>query len=103
VLLSKVPFTEVSEIEHKHPDLIILDFKLGAHSEGFLLLEKIRMYPPTTTIPVILCTAAVGEVCEQAEVLRQKGIPVIYKPLDLDELLEVIYELLPALSLDGRE
>jgi CheY-like chemotaxis protein len=103
VLLSKVAFEEVRQIEHQHADLIILDFKLGTHANGFLLLQKIRMYPPTTAIPVILCTAAVGEVREQEEVLRQKGIPVIYKPFDLDELLQAIHQFLPASSLDRRE
>ena len=96
VLLSQVAIEEVSQIEQQHPHLIILDFKLGAHADGFLLLQKIRMYPPTATLPVILCTAAVGEVREQEEVLRQKGIPVIYKPFDLDELLRAIYQVLPA-------
>jgi CheY-like chemotaxis protein len=103
VLLSKVAFEEVSQIEQQHVHLIILDFKFGTHPEGFLLLQKIRMYPPTTAIPVILCTAAVGEVREQEEVLRQKGIPVIYKPFDLDELLQAIHQFLPASSLDRRE
>ena len=103
VLLSKRAFEEASEIEHQHPHLIILDFKFGPHAEGFLLLQKIRMYPPTTAIPVILCTAAVAEVREQEEVLRQKGIPVIYKPFDLDELLQAIHQFLPASSVDQRE
>ena len=103
VLLSKIAFEEVSQIEQQHPHLIILDVKLGTHAEGFLFLQKIRMYPPTTALPVILCTAAVGEVREQEEVLRQKGIPVIYKPFDLDELLQVIHQFLPASSLDPRE
>ena len=102
VLLARVPSEEVSQIEQQHPHLIILDFKLGAHTDGFLLLQKIRMYPPTAALPVILCTAAVREVREQEEVLLQKGIPVIYKPFDLDELLEVIQQCLPASSPNRR-
>lgn len=102
VLLSKIPFQDVSEIECLHPHLIILDFKFGTHAEGFLLLQKIRMYPPISAIPVILCTAATREVCEQEDILIQKGVPVIYKPFDLDELLQVIHRFLPASSRDER-
>ena len=43
VLLSKAPFEEVRDIEQQHAHLIILDFKLGTHADGFLLLQKIRI------------------------------------------------------------
>jgi CheY-like chemotaxis protein len=48
------------------------------------------MYRPTADIPVILCTAAIKMVREQEEIFKQKGIPVVYKPFDVDELLEVV-------------
>ena len=98
VTLAKVAFEEMSDIAQLKPDLIILDFKLGMHQEEFLLLQKLRMYPATKAIPVIFCAAALREVREQEEVLRQKGIPVIYKPFDLDELLQAVHQFLPASS-----
>ena len=98
VTLSKIAFEEVSAIAQLKPDLIILDFKIGLHQEGFLLLQKLRMYPPTKAIPVILCTAALQEVREQEEVLRQKEIPVIYKPFYVDELLQAVHQFLPVSS-----
>jgi CheY-like chemotaxis protein len=59
-----------------------------------LLLEQIRLYPPTKHIPIIVCTAAVNEMREQEETFHHKGIPVIYKPFDIDELLEVVHQTL---------
>ena len=103
VLLSERAMEDVSKIEQQQPHLIILDVKLGTQTDGLLFLQKIRMYPPTTVLPVILCTAAVQEVREQEEVLRQNGIPVIYKPFDLDELLQAIEQCLPASSAGRRE
>lgn len=103
VLLALGAMEDVRQIEQQQPQLIILDVKLGAHTDGFLLLQKIRMYPPTTALPIILCTAAVGEVREQEEVLRQKGVPVVYKPFDLDELLQAIAQCLPVSLVDRRE
>ncbi|MBV8694366.1 MAG: response regulator [Chloroflexi bacterium] len=95
VHLSSFPFEEVSEVEQLRPDLIILDFKMGQYNAGWGLLQKLKMYPPTTDIPLILCTAALLEVREQEETLREKGIPVIYKPFGIDDLLQVVHRLLP--------
>ena len=99
VLLSKIAYEDVSEVEQLRPDLIILDFKMGNHHVGWTLLQKLKMYRPTKDIPLILCTAALNEVREQEETLRQKGIPVIYKPFEIDELLLVIQQCLPSPSL----
>lgn len=70
-------YEEVSDVERLHPDLIILDFKMGYHNAGWALLQKLKMYRPTKDIPLILCTAALSEVRQQEDMLRQKGIPVI--------------------------
>ncbi len=94
VTLSKSAFEDVQEVEQLKPDLIIMDFKLGRHEDGFLLLQKIKMYRPTKDISIILCTAAVDIVVEQENVLREKGIPILYKPFDVDELLMVVERLL---------
>ncbi len=96
VTLSKSAFEDVQEVEQLKPNLIIMDFKLGRHEDGFLLLQKIKMYRPTKDIPIILCTAAVDIVVEQENVLREKGIPILYKPFDVDELLMVVERLLKA-------
>ncbi|GHO67699.1 hypothetical protein KSC_065910 [Ktedonobacter sp. SOSP1-52] len=85
----------VTAVEELDPDLIILDLKLGMQEEGWLTMQKIRMYPPTQKIPIILCTAALEEAREQEETLQDKGIPIIYKPFDVDELLEVVQRMLP--------
>jgi CheY-like chemotaxis protein len=94
VHLSKVAYEDVKHVEALHPSLIIVDAKLGRHDEGFLLLEKLKLYPPTKSIPVILCSGAVEQIREQEDILRQKGIPILYKPFELDELLQVIEECL---------
>ncbi len=80
----------VAEVERLHPDLVILDLKLGMQQEGWVMMQKIRMYPPTQHIPMILCTAALNEVREQEGTLQDKGIPVVYKPFGVDELLKAV-------------
>ena len=94
--LSMNEYGQLADIETLQPDLIILDIKLGHQYDGFLLLQKLRLYRPTKDIPIIVCTAATEAIREQEETFRQKHIPVIYKPFDLDELLQVIRQSLPS-------
>lgn len=87
-------YEQVTEVEQMHPDLIILDAKLGFHNEGLLFLQKLRLYPGTSRIPVFICTAATLDMREQEEILRQKNIPILYKPFDLEELLSLVHRML---------
>ncbi|HZS75237.1 MAG TPA: response regulator [Ktedonobacteraceae bacterium] len=93
---SLIAFEEITEVEQMRPDLIILDAKLGYHYEGLLFLQKLKLYPGTRHIPVMVCTAATREMREQQETLQQKGIPLLYKPFELDELLALIEQMLAA-------
>jgi CheY-like chemotaxis protein len=93
VFLSTGNDEEVQHVEALDPSLIILDAKLG-QDDGFVLVEKLKRYPPTKHIPLILCTAAVEEIREQEDTLRQRDISVLYKPFELDELLQVVEECL---------
>ena len=87
-------FESVQEIEELKPNLIILDLKMGKHDAGILMLEQLKMYRPTKDIPVVLCTAALRDIREQKDVLLAKGIPVLYKPFDLDEFLDLVKKML---------
>ncbi len=100
VISSFVVYEDVKDVEQLQPALIILDVRIGYHAEGLLLLQKLKMYPPTKDIPVIICTAAVNEMREQEETLRQKKIPVLYKPFDVDELLKLVHQFVPSPPLD---
>ncbi len=100
---SLVIYEDVKDVEQLNPDLIILDVRVGYYAGGLLLLQKLKMYPPTKDIPVIICTAALNEMREQEETFRQKGIPVLYKPFDMDELLKLVQQFLPVPSLDQLE
>jgi len=84
---------DAREIAKLMPDLIILDFKMNKHNVGILMLEQLKMYRPTKDIPVLICTAALKDIREQEDVFVQKGIPVLYKSFDLDELLQLVKKM----------
>lgn len=90
VTISLIAFEDVTDIAEMQPDLIILDAKLGAHREGLLLLQKLKMYRPTEAIPVLLCTAADDLIRQNEATLRERGIPILSKPFDIDDLLQYV-------------
>jgi DNA-binding response OmpR family regulator len=93
-VLSGSPVQQVSEIERINPDLIILDFIFGGEKFGWQMLQMLKMQQSTAKIPVIVCTVAVDIVREQEGYLTSKGIRVIYKPFDIDELLDSVKQAL---------
>lgn len=94
VSLSKIAFEDVTDVEKLHPDLVLLDVKFGHDEDGLLLMHKLSLYPATSSIPLILCAVGSKVIYEQEEILRQKGISIIYKPFELDELLQNVRHLL---------
>ena len=79
---------KVTEIE---PDLVILDLMLGpTELQGWALLQKLRMSPPTQNIPVIVCTAATNWVREQEGWLAANATKVVLKPFTVQHLEHAI-------------
>ncbi len=93
-VLSGSPLQQVSDIERISPDLIILDFIFGGEKFGWQMLQMLKMHRSTAKIPIIVCTAALDVVREQEGYLTGKGIRVIYKPFDINELLDAVKQAL---------
>ncbi len=85
---------DLDAIKDLAPDLIILDYMWGAEDEGWTLLQLLRMDPETKSIPIVLCTAAVAEARELEPHLTERGVRVVLKPFDLDDLLGAIHDAL---------
>ena len=103
VYSSEEAIENIADVERIQPDLVILDLKMGMQQEGWTMMQKIRMYPPTQHIPMILCTAALEEARQQEDTLQDKGIPVVYKPFAIDELLHAVQTVLPSFDNDSRK
>jgi DNA-binding response OmpR family regulator len=94
VILSGFPFEQISDVEKIKPDLIILDFIFGDQRSGWQMLQMLKMQRSTENIPVIVCTAALEAVREQEGYLVSKGVHVVYKPFDIDQLISNVRQLL---------
>lgn len=71
-------------------DLLLCDLSLEKQENGFDVIEFARQKNPQ--MPTVLLTGyATPEANDHAEKL---GIPVLFKPIDIKELLETISQLL---------
>lgn len=87
-----------AQVKTQLPDLLILDLKLGEVS-GQDVLKQLKHDPVTAEIPVIVYTAAVLEAEEVAglissEPVRYRGVRVVQKPFELEDLLVLVESLL---------
>ena len=96
VVLYSQAIQDMREIERIKPDLIIVDYIFGGEKEGWQMVQKLRMRRSTAKIPLIICTAAVKEVREIEGYLTMKGIGLVPKPFDIDDLFAAVQTALQA-------
>lgn len=94
VITSKLAFEHPAAVEMRRPNLVMLDLKFGTQLEGWKMMQKLRLYRPTATLPIIICTAALRQAREQEEHLRSEGIGIVYKPFAIDNLLLAVRQVL---------
>jgi DNA-binding response OmpR family regulator len=94
VVLSGFPIQQINDVKLIKPDLIILDFVFGDQKTGWQMLQILKMDRATSTIPVIVCTAALDMVREQEGYLVSQGVHIVFKPFDIDHLLSNVKQLL---------
>ena len=91
-LFSQV-FESLADVERLAPDLLIVDLFIGGTQEGWEFVHRLKAYPPTAQIPLILCTA--GKLnSEQESATQSHGISILYKPFELDELGHLVHRLM---------
>lgn len=94
VLLYSYSIQDMNEIERLNPDLIVLDHVIGGEAVGWQMLQKLKMRRSTADIPVVVCTAAVKAVQEMEGYLKAKGVGLVLKPFDIEELLQAVQQAL---------
>ncbi len=92
--LSTYEFEEPKMIELLKPTIIILDFQVNQRERGWQLLDKVKMNPSLSSIPIILCTPSMLDVREQENYLQDQGLVILYKPFNLEKLVQKVQQLL---------
>jgi two-component system KDP operon response regulator KdpE len=86
-------YSVMGAAQKEHPDVIILDLGLPA-GDGFVVLERLQSSDTLSGIPVIVLTARDPQGNE-ARALRAGAAAFFQKPVDNEELLNVIRVSLP--------
>lgn len=86
-------YSVVGAAQKERPDVIILDLGLPA-GDGFVVLERLQQNDALSGIPVIVLTARDPQGNE-ARALKAGAAAFFQKPVDNDELMNVIRVSLP--------
>src|SRR5207237_4048969 len=80
----------MTHIKEIMPDLVISDHVFGEEKVGWQFIQKLKMDRETAHIAVIICSGAVNEFGDMEGYLTMNNIGVLYKPFDIDELLNLV-------------
>jgi DNA-binding response OmpR family regulator len=93
----------VAVTSKEEPDLIVLDLGLPA-GDGFLLIERLKMQPTLSAIPIIVVSARDARA-NRERAIKAGATAYLQKPVDNAEFLAVIRKALgefaPVPSLPG--
>ena len=81
---------DLQEVKEVKPDLVISDHLVTQEQAGWNFLQKIRMDRETAKIPIIICTTNHKLVND----IEGKGIMIILKPFDIDELVDAVEDMI---------
>ena len=85
---------ELNEVKELMPDLVISDHLVTQEQSGWQFIQKLKMDRQTAKIPIIICTTNRKIVSETEGYLAVKGISVVLKPFDIDELIAAVEEMI---------
>lgn len=82
------------ELRRDPPDLIILDVQLDTPETGWRVLNLLKLDRATRTVPVVICSAALHDLQEKESYLNERGVGILVKPFDLDDLYACVRSML---------
>jgi DNA-binding NtrC family response regulator len=103
VILSSFEPQMLEHVKAVKPDLIISDHVFGEEKIGWQFIQRLKMDRETADIPVIVCSGAIKDLKEMEGYLMQKNIATLYKPFDIDELLNLVAKKFEEIEEGGVE
>src|SRR4051812_43490524 len=82
-------------ILERKPRLVMIELIITDPESGLMVLNKMRLHPETTHIPVILASTTTQLLRDNEVHFRSKGCDILPKPFDLEELLTIVGKYVP--------
>lgn len=84
------------QIRAHQPDAVILDLQVGEQAEyGLAMAIQLRSDSRMATIPIVICTANAEALDGHRQTMRDIGVPMVLKPIDMDTLSELLRTRVP--------
>lgn len=84
------------------PRLAMIDISLSRPEVGWSLLDRLRLYPPTADVPVILTATNTKSLAAKVQHLTRLNCSVLEKPFKLADLLLLVERIIGPPELRGR-
>ena len=86
---------EIDEVRRINPTLIISDWPpLEREQYGWQFVQMLKMARDTARIPMVVCTTNLRAIQDNQAWMTSKGIRVVAKPFEIDELLQAVESLI---------
>lgn len=84
------------QIRGHEPDAVILDLQVGEQGDyGVSMAIQLRGDSRMAATPIIVCTASAEALDGHRQTLRDIGVPMVLKPMDMDTLAELLNAPVP--------
>ena len=94
VELSNYTFESLTTIEKLEPDVIVLDFAREGTEEEWQLLKMLKLSRSVAKILILLCLSPLFLMQEQIEHIQQKNIRLLFNPVDREEIVAAMNQVL---------
>ncbi|CAA9271899.1 MAG: hypothetical protein AVDCRST_MAG93-2672 [uncultured Chloroflexia bacterium] len=83
----------LEQVTRRQPHLVVLDYRMGMHAIGWLIMLSLHVLPETAHIPVILYSAVHTGLQTHRDEIWTMGGDVLEKPFIPEQLLTKIEAL----------
>jgi CheY-like chemotaxis protein len=80
----------LADVTRVRPDVIISDYVPIDEQQSWQFLQHLTTDRETAPIPLIICTTSATLARDKAGWLRAKGVRVVQKPFNVDDLLQAV-------------
>ena len=80
----------IDELQTMAPDLVVLDLRFRSGGDGLAFIAALRGEPGVAHLPVVVCSAAIDRLRDEAAAIAGLGAAVVAKPFDLDDLVVAV-------------